>query len=100
MGPRESKPKQQENVRLDKDEQEQVINHPMFKNRKIIEGNNSHDQHLNEIRVAVPSEKEYLAWKDQLTKLGVHDSLLLPQNYEFKKEGFCGSSGSVFVILC
>ncbi len=76
MGPRESKPKE-EDINLNKEDQEQIINHPIFKQRKIISAGNTQEQ-FNQITVGVPSEKEYNAWKNQLQKLGVHECLLLP----------------------
>lgn len=51
------------------------------------------------IKVALPSEKEYNVWKEDLGKLGEQEVLLLPKRHSFHREGFCGSTGYVEVLF-
>jgi hypothetical protein len=51
------------------------------------------------IKVAVPHQKEYINWTEQLAKVGRQEALLLPLSHSFAKEGFCGLSGTADVPL-
>lgn len=37
------------------------------------------------IKVALPSEKEYNAWREELGKLGEQEVLLLPKRHSFHR---------------
>ena len=73
------------------------IHHERFANRVIIKSDKEDDEIM--IKVALPSEKEYNVWKDELGKLGEQEALLLPKRHSFHREGFCGSTGYVEVLL-
>lgn len=75
------------------------INHPRFQNIKVIKNND--DEEKIEVKVAVANEKEYNQWVAALKELpNDAENFLLPESYEFEKEGFCGSTGFVTVSSC
>lgn len=61
---------------------------------------NNDDEEKIEVKVAVANEKEYNQWVAALKELpNDAENFLLPESYEFEKEGFCGSTGFVTIIF-
>ena len=87
-----------ESKKLPAEEESEIahIHHERFANRVILKSDKEEDVIM--IKVALPSEKEYNAWKEELLKLGEQDTLLLPKRHSFQREGFCGSTGYVEVL--
>lgn len=52
-----------------------------------------------QIKVSVPSEKEYNSWLVEFEKIEMREPLMLPHKQKFSKNGFCGSAGVVEVRL-
>lgn len=90
MGPSQQKP-----VSSTNNQEFPKIAHQVFSNRQIVK-NGTEDQNIL-VKVAVPHQRDYLTWVQKLTKLGYHESLLLPKRHSFNKQGFCGLSGVVDV---
>lgn len=71
------------------------INHEKFATRRIFAAEDGSE--TIQIAVSVPSEKDYRSWREQADRLGQEESLLLPTASSFRKEGYCGSAGTVQV---
>lgn len=77
---------------------EQVpINHERFTNKELVKCEEG--EVGIQIKVSVPSEKEYNSWLVEFEKIEMREPLMLPHKQKFNKNGFCGSAGVVEVRL-
>ena len=86
---KESKPAEDEDELL-------KINHPRFSNYSMEKTKNGQD--VIKIKQPITNEKEFIQWGNKLKNAPLNSEVnLFPRKYEFKKEGYCGSSGFVDV---
>ena len=81
MGPPQSKPK----AGSHNEDQPLTINHPKFKNLKVISPPSEEEEGIIEITMPLPNENEFKKWERTVAGIDKSENTFLPLSQKFEK---------------